>query len=94
VDKSDQKPRPTMKGESFVKKELLLSALNKGLDEVKSLMDGEYEHYPPIVNSSDMLEDIKKKLEFEKYLVDNKARLNVGLLAAKALDFDKDVAIQ
>lgn len=45
------------------------------------------EWYAPIVNSITMLEDILDHLVDVDYLIVNKDHLNVGLLAAKSLDF-------
>ena len=68
-------------------------------DEVKKLIDAtfglysdlrKYTEYPPVYNSRNMLKEISLYLDNPGYIRTNKDRLNVGLLAAKSLDFDRD----
>lgn len=50
----------------------------------------QYSNYPPISNSRQMLLEISEHRDNKDYLFMSQARLNVGLLAAKALDFERD----
>lgn len=49
---------------------------------------GEFANYPPVANSKAMLKDILENRSRRGYLIENIDRLNVGLLAAKGLDFE------
>ena len=69
--------------------------ISKLKDEIKSALSKnaelrKFSGYAPIYNSMIMLNRISKYAENEVYLRENQDKLNVGLLAAKALDFDDD----
>lgn len=63
--------------------------LNKLVNEALSINESleDFIEYPPISNSKEMLDEILKYSSNKDYLLDNIERLNVGLLAAKSLDF-------
>lgn len=63
-------------------------SVNRALRENAELSE-QYPDYPPIFNSKLMLQEILKHWDNKDYLFINKNRLNVGLLAAKALDFEE-----
>lgn len=62
----------------------LLEQLTSALESAKKF-DG---NYAPIYNSKTMLSEIEKHLRQPDYLRKHQDELNVGLLAAKTLDFD------
>ena len=66
--------------------------LGQLVDEALAANEGliEYANYPPIFNSRMMLLEISKHQNNKDYLFMNQSRLNDGLLAAKALDFERE----
>lgn len=63
-------------------------SVNRALGAAADLSE-QYSDYPPIFNSKLMLQEIFENWNNKDYLFINQNRLNVGLLAAKALDFEE-----
>lgn len=66
--------------------------LGRLIEEVYSIAEklSKYSNYPPVYNSKKMLQDISEHMNDKDYLKSSQPQLNVGLLAAKAFDFEKD----
>lgn len=73
--------------------EELLKLMETGLSDQESLIK-EYPEYPPIVNSGQMLLELRNNINKNSFLLDNRDRLNIGFLAAKALDFEDETQHQ
>jgi len=66
-------------------KDELINAIKRALEPNQQLE--EYKKYVPIVNSKFILSRIEENINDINYLKNNKNELNVGLLAAKSLEF-------
>lgn len=65
---------------------------NELVDEALTFNENltKYRDYPPMFNSKMMLREISEHWDKKDYLFMNQTRLDVGLLAAKALDFERN----
>jgi hypothetical protein len=69
-------------------KENLENEIKSASNELKKIPQKDISNYAPLYNSKKMLKIIYKNIDNEKSLKRHKEKLNVGLLAAKSLDFD------
>lgn len=69
-------------------KENLEKKIKSAFSELNKFSTDVIDNYAPLYNSKKMLKIIEKNIMNEKGLNRHKEKLNVGLLAAKSLDFD------